>query len=428
MVAGDRSRVLIIFETQWDRRQLAACEKNWCEKIEVVFAAPPDDQCRYDFDVLGFVEAVAAGAFGFLDGVWSSSDYPGASVAAAIATRLNLPGPHPERVIGASHKYYSRLAQARAVPAAVPRFGLIDAAFPEAPTPLAFPCFVKPVKGAFSILARRIENQAHLTAFLSSPAVREFTSQYVHIFNRMLRAWTGFAVDGRHFLAEELLAGQLVTVEGFMCNGEVLLLGIVDSSLDARTGSFTRFDYPSVLPPVVQKRMQEIARRIVHALDLERSFFNIEMVWQPETDRIAVIEVNPRICGQFADLYQKVDGSNSYALALALCLGERPRPPRGRGTHRAAASFPLRVFESVRVAAAPEPEQIRAAEARFPGTLIWSECCTGDVLSVSESNEDGGSCRYAIVNLGGTDRADLGARCEKIKKRLGYVLDPLWQD
>ena len=425
MVGDERRTALVVFETQWDRKQLGACADAWRDRARIVFAEPSDSNCAWDFDVQGLIERAASGGLGRIDAVLSSSDYPGATSAAAIATRMGLPGARPERVIAASHKYASRQAQRRAAPEAVPGFALVDPMRPETPLPLAFPCFVKPVKGAYSVLARRVETLAELAAFLATPAVREFTTEYVQIFNQLVRAFTSLEHDGRWFIAEDLLPGHPVTVEGFACDGEVGILGVVDSGLDPATGSFVRFDYPSRLPERVQARMQEVARRVVRELGLDRTLWNIEMAWDPALDRVAIIEVNPRICGQFADLYQKVDGTNGYEVALALALGERPRLRRGGGPHRAAASFPLRVFEPCRVLGAPDAGAIAAAEASLPGALVWSECAAGDLLADFDAGEDGASHRYAVVNLGGASREDLDARLAEIVTRLGWAMGPL---
>lgn len=424
MVGDARRRVLVVFETQWDRKQLEACRGAWEDRAEIRTAEPRDADCPWDFDILGFIDRAAARELGRIDAVLSSSDYPGATTAAAIATRLGLPGSRPERVIAASHKYYSRIAQRRAVPEAVPRFALVDPEQPQAELPIPFPCFVKPVRGSFSVLARRIESPAALAAFLAAPALKEFTGEYLHLFGRLVRGLTSLELDGRYFIAEELLGGHAVTVEGFACDGEVEILGIVDSGLDPRTRSFVRFDYPSALPEAVQVRMAEVARRTIRELELERTLWNVEMTWDPETDRVAIIEVNPRICGQFGDLYQKVDGANSYEVALALALGERPRPRHREGRFAAAASFPLRVFEPSRVLAAPSAAEIAAAEAAFPGALVWSECAVGEELADFEQGEDGASHRYAVVNLGGASREDLDARLAALRARLGYRIRP----
>ena len=425
MVGEALRRVLVVLETHWDRKQLEACRDGWEGRVEIACPPPDDVTCPYDFDPLAFIDAACAGTLGRVDGVFSSSDYPGATVAAAIAARLGLSGPRPERVIAASHKYYSRIAQRRAAPEAVPRFGLVDPGPPDGPPPLPFPFFLKPVKGSFSVLARRIENAEALRAFLASEAVAEFTTGYMAIFNRLVAGLTHFEVDGRFFLAEELLPGELVTVEGFACDGEVEILGVVDSTLDPATGSFLRFDYPSALPEAVQARMADLARRVVRELRLERTLFNVEMVFDCERERVSILEVNPRMCGQFADLYRKVDGTSGYEVALALALGERPRVRRGAGRYAAAASFPLRVFAPSRVLAAPGAQAVAAAEALHPETLVWSECAAGQELADFEVDEDGASHRYAVVNLGGASRDDLAVRLEAVRRRLGYALEPL---
>ncbi len=420
-----RLRVLVVLATQWDRKQLDACREAWQERIELVFAHPEDADCAFDFDPCAFVAAAQAGAFGRLDGVLSSSDYPGATVAAAIATRMGLPGPRPERVIAASHKYYSRVAQREVAPETVPGFALVDPRRPDDAPPLPFPFFLKPVKGSFSVLARRIDDAAALQGFLASRAVAEFTGQYMQIFNRLVAELTDFAVDGRWFLAEELLAGELVTVEGFAADGQVEILGIVDSGLDPATRSFVRFDYPSALPEAVQARMCELARRVVRELGLERTLFNVEMLWDEPRDRVAIVEVNPRICGQFADLYHKVDGTSGYEVALSVATNGWPRVRRGAGRHAAAASFPLRVFAPCRVVAAPDRHRIAAAEALFPGTLVWNECAPGEEIADFEAHEDGSSHRYAVANLGGASRADCTRRLAAVVEQLGYAFEPL---
>jgi hypothetical protein len=416
-------RVWCVFETAWDRPQLGLCRDAWEGRLEIEFPEPSDTECPSDFDALRFIERAASGELGRIDGVFSASDYPGATVAAAIAARLSLPGSQPDCVLRAAHKYYSRRAQREVAPEAVPRFALLRPGG-NARVPFPFPVFVKPVKGSYSVLARSVRSSSELEDFLSSRQVREFTTDYLAIFNRLVAAFTRFEYDGRWLIVEELLRGRLVTVEGYACAGEVSLLGIVDSVLHPQ-GSFARFDYPSSLPPEVQARMQEIAGRVIARLGLDWTLWNIEMIWDPERDRIAIVEVNPRLCGQFADLYQKVDGMNGYAVALALARGEQPKLLRGAGRFRMASSYPLRALEPVRVARAPSQEDIAAAAALHPQTLCWNECRTGDALSDFAAGEDGASFRYGVVNLGADTVEEREARFAAVRERLGYVFEPL---
>jgi len=427
MPRSQRRRVLVALPTAWDGKQLAACRAAWEERFEIVFGEPDDESCRADLDPAAWVEGYAAAAErgDGLDGVFSSSDYPGATLAAALATRLGLPGPDPATVLRCSHKYYSRLAQREAAPEATPGFWPVDARRPgELPEGLPFPCFVKPVKGAYSLLARKVDSPAELAAFLARPEVKEYVGGYLRLFDRLVAVYTGFELDGGFFLAEELLSGEQVTVEAWSRAGEVAVLGVVDSALHPLTKSFLRFDYPSRLPAEVQERMAGIVRRVIAGLGLVDSMFNVEMIWDPQSGRVSVIEVNPRMCGQFADLYRKVDGTSGYEVALALAVGETPRIERGGGRHALAASFPLRVFEGVRVARAPGADDVAAAEALYPDALVWNECSSGQELTDFLAFEDGRSARYGVLDLGGPGREELIARSRRVLDRLGYRFEP----
>jgi ATP-grasp domain len=419
-------RILCVFPTVWDGRQLEACRAAWEDEVEVVATEPSDEDTPSELDVEAFIDRHVKEQRGRIHGVFSSSDYPGATVAAAIATELGLPGSRPERILRASHKYYSRLVQREAAPEAVPRFAALDPDDPRTwETDVGFPCFVKPVKGAFSVMVRRVEGAGALRAFLTGPEVALFRQDYVAIFNRLVRRYAGFEKDGGWFVAEGLVPGRQVTLEGWTARGGTGLFGVVDSSFHPGTHSFERFDYPSSLPEDVQRRMAAITLRVVERLDLRDTLFNVELTYDEATGRIGIIEVNPRMCGQFADLYQKVDGTSGYEVALAVASGRAPRVRHGAGPFGAAASFPLRVYEAVRVVRAPGPDDVRRLEAAHPGARVWLECRSGDRLADFTGNEDGESCRYAIANLGAASRAALDLELERVRAALGFVLEPV---
>lgn len=422
-----RRRVLVVFETHWDRPQLEACRPAWSEAYELAFSEPSDDDCRWDLPVLEHLARETERWRGAIAGVFSTSDYPGAPFAAALAEALGLPGTPPEVILRASQKHASRLAQREVVPAAVPAFSLLDPDDPSTwdPEP-GFPCFVKPVKGSFSILSGVRADRAELGAFLRSTPVANFRSGFITIFNK-LAAHYGLDHDGRWFLAEGLLTGHQVTVEGWRSRSEGGILGVVDTLFHPATRSFAGFTYPSRLPADVQARLCDVAERAARHLGLVDTLYNVELTWDPETDRLGIVEINPRGCGQFGDLYQKVDGTNGYEVALALAAGVPPRLRPGAGACGAAASFPLRVYEPTRVVRAPDVERVRAVQERHPGTIVLIECETGELMSHFGQLEDGHSQRYAVLNVGGDDHEDVRRRCAAVQAELGFELAPLSQ-
>jgi hypothetical protein len=418
--------VALVCPTAWDLRQLAALRPETLAAYELLLDRPADDELRWDFDILAHIDARVADWRGRIAGVTSTSDYPGAMAAAAIARALGLPGPEPAGVLLSAHKYHSRQAQRAVAPEAVPRFRAVDPDDPRTwPGADELPCFLKPVKGSFSLFARHVRAPDELAALLGSCELADFRGHHGRMFDRLAQRYRPFELDSRWFLAEEPLRGQQVTLEAWSQAGELGLLGIVDTSFHPGTRSFARFDYPSHLPAGVQARMVELAARVARALALDGALFNLELFHDAQGDRIGIVEVNPRPCGQFADLYEKVDGTNGYEVALALACGQAPAVARGRGVFQAAASIPLRVFERVRVRRAPQAAELRAIEAHHPGSLLWVECRTGDELLSSPELEDGLSQRYAVLNLGGRDRRDIEAKRVLIERELSFEFEPV---
>jgi biotin carboxylase len=159
------------------------------------------------------------------------------------------------------------------------------------------------------------------------------------------------------------------------------------------------------LPEGVQARMEDIARRLMGGLGFDNGMFNIEMMYDTRADRIAVIEINPRMASQFADLYEKVDGTNAYEVLLDLGTGIRPTPKRRQGKYRFAASCVLRTFEDCVVAVLPFQEKLAQIEQAYPDIRVEIHATAGRRLS--DELQDGTSFRYGIVCLGGRDRAEV---------------------
>src|SRR5947199_445410 len=109
-------------------------------------------------------------------------------------------------------------------------------------------------------------------------------------------------------IAEEAASGAQVTVEGYSFQGDVHVYGTVDSITYPDSSSFLRYQYPSSLPATVTERMAELSKRVIRQLGLDGITFNIEFFWEPQHDRISLLEVNPRHSQSHAELFEQVDG------------------------------------------------------------------------------------------------------------------------
>lgn len=428
--------VLLLCPNDWDADQLARARNRWQTLYRIVQHGGGAEHSPSTFDALTFVQETVdrfrCESAHTVHGVTSSSDYPGCLVSAAVAHELALPGPTPRAVLTCSHKYYSRIVQAAATSDATPRFGLVDGVALESGivighdgAPLSFPLFVKPVKSWFSQHARRCDSPRELQKFAASPDVRAHLGSFVTPFNQLLTRYTDFTYDGGHLLAEECLTGTQVTLEGFVHRARVHVLGIVDSVMHPGTLCFQRFDYPSRLPPDVTQRMVDVAERVIPATGLDDALFNVELFWDPDSNRVSIIEINPRMCGQFADLYELVLGTNTYEILFALATGQTPPPLVAAGTpYRVAASVPLRYFSDAFVRRIPSEDDVAAVKRDYPLTLFQTYYRAGQCLS-DEDQSDGYSYRYAVFNLAAPDHTTLLEWSEQIERRLGFAFDPL---
>jgi hypothetical protein len=216
--------------------------------------------------------------------------------------------------------------------------------------------------------------------------------------------------------------GVQVTLDGFAFAGSVHILGVVDSVMFPETSTFERFDYPSrMLSPSVQSRMISIAERLVRGLGIDHGQFNIEMFYDAEKDAIWVIEINPRLSYQFADLYENRDGTSTYDILLDLTLGREPTFARGGGELPYASSLVLRTFHGKRIVSVPGKADVVAFGARYEEARIRIYGKRGTRLA--RAMRALGSYRYGIVNVGARSLLDLFAIYNDALEQLPFVFE-----
>ncbi len=417
-------RVLVFAPTAWDREVLAAPSLR--AGHEILWAGEelteaPSAWAALRFDVHRYLDDTAARLRGArLDGIVGTGEYPACFLAAALAERLGLPSPAPRDVVMMGNKLSSRRLQAAAVPEATPAFEPLDPRRPRLAS-LPFPVFVKPVKGTMSIRAQLARDAPALRAALRFGAFERLRFlTMLRPYQQLLDRYSDGAVPAHWFVAEAPLGGDQVTVDGFVQGRRVTVQGVVDSVMYDGTQSFRRFDYPSRLPAAVQARMAALTTRLVSASGLDHTCFNVELFHDRVTGAVGLIEINPRMSYQFGDLYEMVDGTSTYEVQLRLATGRPVAWRPGGGRYGAATSFVLRAFRDAIVRRVPGEADLAALRARFPGATAKVLCAVGERLSDQE--QDVGSFRYGIVNLGGAGAADLDARWEEAQRHLRFEL------
>jgi biotin carboxylase len=384
----------------------------------------PDNARLAGFDLARFAARQARrGARRGWTGVVSHQEQFGALAAALVAERLGLPGTAPEAVLAVQHKLHARAVLERVAPEAnLPHAPLLAMYGDEIPTEgITYPCYVKPVKAAFSVLARSVACRGELQAHTRFGR-RELwvIRRLVEPFDRVCRARLPEAGTAHRMMLEAPVDAPQYNLDGWVQEGRVHALGVVDAHMYPGTQAFMRWEYPSRLPGDVQARALDVARRFLAAIGFTHGMFNMEFFHDAASGRLSVIEFNPRLASQFADLYRRVHGLEVHAMALALARGEDPATvTRVEPVAGIAASLVYRSFTPGHRPPMPGPAARARFHRRYPDALLFPMPKRGHARA--RDFKWLGSHRYGIVHLDGRDPADLRARAMDASALLGWT-------
>ncbi len=423
-------RTLILFDHDWDAigHARAAAEANGGQGMALdrsgfdLFSFPSNTRLAW-FDMARYVDSLARRARGRgWQAVTSHHEQFGALAAALLAERMGWPGTPVNAILACQHKWYARKVLQRVAPEANLDFALMDAEY-GAPVPpgIAYPRFVKPVKAAFSVLARRVDSHEELHRHTRFGAWELWViRRLVEPFERLARARLGADLPSAHrMLLEAPVQAEQFNLDGYVFNGQTHAVGVVDAIMYPGTQAFMRHELPTRLPSAVQARALDVARRFLASVGFTHGLFNMEFFYDAASDRLTVIEFNPRMASQYSDLYRRVLGIDLHAMALALAHGRDPASARrALPTAGAAASFVYRAFDPADRVHLPSADQTRAFTQAYPDALLFPYPKSAG--SIARDFKWLGSYRYGITHLGGIDATDLRARCEAASALLGW--------
>jgi len=424
MSSSSPPRSLVLFNYDFDRLAFSRLQDRWPHWHAGfdLFSFPSNVRLAwFDMERFAALQALQARRLG-VQAVLSNHEQFGALCAALLAERMGWPGTPVAAVLACQHKLHARQVLAQVCPEANIPFERLDAQY-GAPVPagVRYPVFVKPVKAAFSVLARTAHDAAELHAHTRfDPWELWVIRHLVEPFERVMRKRIPDAPSAHSLMLEQPVQAPQYCLDGYVFDGRLHTLGVVDAVMYPGTQAFMRFEYPSRLAPSVQARASEVARRFLEAVGFTHGLFNMEFFHDPVTDRISVIEFNPRMASQFSDLYQRVDGIDLHEIAFALAHGQDPAHlPRSAPTANVAASFVYRSFDPQRVIPSPSGLQIAVFREAYPEALLLE--FPKPAGSVTRDFKWLGSYRYGIVHLGGADALDLRRRCEVASSLLGWT-------
>lgn len=384
-----------------------------------LFSFPSNARLMW-FDMLRFVDRMAAKYGGRIHAVVSNNEQFGALAAALIAEKLGLPGASPDGILAAQHKFHMRERLQSAMPEVNPRYSAFPYTFagPE-DLGIGFPFFVKPVKAAYSVLARQVDDFDQLRQHMTfRPFEKHIIKRLVRPFNDVCAARMPSGVDAHWMIGESILQGEQINVDGLLFGEECHVLGIVDAIMYPGTRAFMRFDYPSRLSPALQEKVKSVACRAMKAVGHNYGFYNIEMTVDRASGDIKVIEINPRMADQFSRLYARIDGRNLHDMGLDMALGLRPQMERQDLPDTVGASFVFRRFHLNDLPSPPDAGFRQWLKNFDPHAILADFSKTGSQLH--REMKWLGSYRYAVLNMTAPSRDELWQKYETVRQRLGW--------
>lgn len=421
-----KKRTLVLFNYDWDAVGFASAAKSLGELQPAVagfdlFSFPSNAHLAW-FDIEKFVDKLAlrAAKEGWT-AVVSHHEQFGALAAAMLAEKMGWPGTSVNAVLACQHKLYARKVLQRVCPEVNINALLLDTQYGgDIPDGLNYPLFIKPVKAAFSVLARVVHSREELVAHTRFDRWELWVIRHlVEPFERVFQKRLGPSQSAHRMMVEDTVNAAQFNLDGYVWKGQAAMFGVVDAVMYPGTQAFMRWDFPSVLPTQVQQRALEVAQKFLSAIGFEHGMFNMEFFHDPATDKLMVIEFNPRMASQFSDLYQRVGGLDLHACSMAMARGRHPDSvAKTPATAGVASSLVYRSFRPGEHCPMPNAAQTARFLEEFPDGLVLP--FPKDPGSTARDFKWLGSYRYGIVHLGGRDAADLKRRTDHASAVLGW--------
>jgi hypothetical protein len=408
-----KPRVLILFDYDWDEQGFKRLESEYdFDRAGFDLFEFPSNARLVNFNIERFVDRlVRRHRANPYSAVISNHEQFGALAAALFAEKTGLAGPSVVSILSAQHKLWMRTLLEQVCPQANIRFRPLDCDIGDRPPQTSgWPLFVKPIKAAYSVLARTCHSQDDLEALTKFSWHEKWViRKLVEPFDKLRRARLPEAPSAHRMLMEQAIEGQQFNLDGYFYQGRAFLLGMVDELMYPGTQAFLRFHYPSQLSAQMQAKALAVAQTFLNHVGFNQSFFNLEFFVEKDSGEIKVIEFNPRLGSQLADLYGRVDGVDVYAMQLALAQGKDPaNVPRRATEETCAASFVFRKFDGAGSPPALSATAKETFKARFSDALLFE--FRKSEVGLQREYKWLGSHRYGVMHLGAINEAQLKQR------------------
>jgi len=260
-----------------------------------------------------------------IDGIFNDLDIEILLLSAVLEKypkKLNVKLPSYENIFLCKNKYYSRLHERNPI-----KFTYIDIFADDWDQNLPpFPFYFKPTDLLMTMFQYVIRDRTQLDEVVQM--LREelpaYNREYKYFHEEYLDC-EKYPLATRHImLCEELIQNaQQISWEGWADdNGEVFSYSAEDYGM-LGPGLISYTIVPSKLPTETLERVEKVCSDFLKDIGFKNGFVHIEL-WIRENGDINIIEVNPRACFVYLEMYRKIYGIELVEDIAKISRGEKP--------------------------------------------------------------------------------------------------------
>ena len=417
------------------KKILFLCDASDIEIIGESFVDHPDYELTIEsfekilrFGVLDYlqetIERIKSNP-GLYDGIVGTHD-SSAVIAAIIAQETGKRFAPVEAIINCQNKYLSRDIQKRVLPEATPNFAIaLD--YLRNTAQISLPFFIKPARSNISFGTHKVHSQKNLEDYITRESIdiTRFNQYYLDALSRRPSYHNALNIATcNSFLCEDFIHGIQVTLDGFIYENEITFFGITKAHYHPDTNSFFYHSFPYSFPPELNKKIEEGLSRLIPALGINNSFFNVELRADEENNTFKIVEINSRIAFQFAKTIEAVMGFDPLHLQCDVAIGKKPDlSPVRKKCFKYCYNFELHHFSDAKILQTPTQIAYDELHLKYPEVYVRNLVHEGLNLSDFKHNPD--SYRYCIIDIPGDDHAQIMQKYEEVTAILGYKLVPV---
>ncbi|HMA85375.1 MAG TPA: ATP-grasp domain-containing protein [Desulfosalsimonadaceae bacterium] len=354
------------------------------------------------------------------DGIVGTHD-SSAIIAAIVAQETGKRFASVDAVINCQNKYLCRRIQKQVVPEHAPNYAIaLD--YLRNPDRLQAPFFIKPARSNISFGTHKVEHPPALENYITRESIdiARYNQYYLDALSHRPSYQHAMNIATcNSFLCEDFIEGTQVTVDGYIFDGEINFFGVTKAYYYPETNSFFYHAFPHQFSAELEEKIQNALVRLIPAVGIDNSFFNVELRADEANNTFKIIEINSRIAFQFAKTIEAVRGFDPLHLLCDVAVGKKPDMfPVNENRFKYCYNFELHHFSDARILQTPTQSAYEEIRLKYPEVYIRN--LIHESLNLSDFKHNPDSFRYGVVDVPGNNHEEIMEKYEDVVSMLGY--------